>query len=60
MKLRSTWIRKCILPEYMIRDSQKLGNDYPAGEMYRSFIKIAWPALMESVLIGLISFVDSI
>lgn len=53
-------LRRLILPEYMVRDDQKLGSDYPAGEMYRSFIKIAWSALMESVLIGLISFVDTI
>ena len=53
-------IRKFFLPEYMLRDSQKLGSDYPAKEMYRSFVRIAWPALMESVLIGLVSFVDSV
>ncbi len=53
-------LRRLILPEYMVKDAQKLGNDYPAGEMYRSFIKIAWPALMESVLIGLVSFVDTV
>jgi len=60
MNALSTVFRKLLLPEHMIEDSRKLGNDYPAGEMYRSFVKIAWPALMESVLIGLVSFVDSI
>ena len=55
-----TGIRKLLLPEYMVKAQQKLGDDYPAGEMYPSFIRIAWPALMESVLIGLVSFVDSI
>lgn len=53
-------LRRLLLPEYMVKDSQKLGSDYPAGEMYRSFVRIAWPALMESVLIGMVSFVDSI
>ncbi len=53
-------LRRLILPEYMVRDEQKLGSDYPALEMYRSFVKIAWPALMESVLIGLVSFVDTV
>ncbi len=52
--------RKLILPQYMVRDTQKLGDDYPARDMYSSFIKIAWPALMESVLIGLVSFVDTV
>lgn len=53
-------LRKLLLPEYMVKPSQKLGDSCPAEEMYRSFIRIAWPALMESVLIGLISFVDSV
>jgi len=51
---------KLLLPENMIKDSVKLGDDYPAKGMYSSFVKIAWPALMESVLIGLVSFVDSV
>lgn len=54
------FLKKLLLPEYMVKNSQKLGTDYPAKEMYSSFIRIAWPALMESVLIGLVSFVDSI
>ena len=44
----------------MVREEQKIGSNYPAREMYTSFVKIAWPALMESVLIGLVSFVDTI
>ncbi len=47
-------------PEYMLKSSRKLGDDYPMGGMYRTFIAIAWPALMESMLGGLISFVDTI
>ncbi|MBQ8334358.1 MAG: MATE family efflux transporter [Clostridia bacterium] len=53
-------LKKLVLPEYMVRESLRMGSDYPAGEMYRNFIRIAWPALMESVLIGLVSFVDSV
>lgn len=60
LSVLSTTMKKLLLPENMIRDSQKLGNDYPAKEMYRNFIKIAWPALMESMLVGLVSFVDTI
>ena len=52
--------KKLVLPEYMVRDSLRMDDDYPAKEMYRNFIRIAWPALMESVLIGLVSFVDSV
>lgn len=49
-----------LLPENMVKDSEKLGDSYGAKEMYSSFVRIAWPALMESVLIGLVSFVDSV
>lgn len=57
--------KKLVLPEYMVRPSLRPADccpekDYPAKEMYRNFIRIAWPALMESVLIGLVSFVDSV
>ena len=44
----------------MVKDSEKLGDSYDAKAMYSGFVKIAWPALMESVLIGLVSFVDSV
>ena len=53
-------IERLIHPAYMLKPSQKLGDDYPMGAMYRTFITIAWPALMESMLGGLISFVDTI
>ena len=53
-------IRRIVSPEYMLKSSQKFGETYPGGEMYRNFVRIAWPALMESVLVGLVSFVDSV
>lgn len=59
-----TWIKRSlqclVLPRYMIRQDKKLADDFQTGEMYRKFIAIAWPALVESVLIGIISFVDSL
>ena len=60
MKSIEQVFRRLILPEYMIKENEKLGNDYPAKQMYANFVKIAWPALMESMLIGLVSFVDSV
>ncbi len=53
-------IKRLVYPEYMLRPSQKLGDSYPPGEMYRNFIRIAWPALMESFLGGLITFIDTV
>lgn len=45
-------------PEYMISPSMRQ-ESYSLSGMYRSFVKIAWPALVESVLMGLVTFIDS-
>ncbi len=45
-------------PEYMISPSMRQ-EPYSLSGMYRSFVKIAWPALVESVLMGLVTFIDS-
>ncbi|MBQ8552101.1 MAG: MATE family efflux transporter [Clostridia bacterium] len=44
----------------MVKPEQKMQEKYSTSEFYRSFIKIAWPAVMESVLLGLVNFIDSI
>lgn len=49
-----------VLPRYMIRDDRKKANDFDTRQMYSTFIRIAWPALVESFLIGVIAFVDSL
>ncbi len=46
-------------PKFMLKPEMRLDENYPAAEMYRSFAKIAWPALLESVLVGLVTFIDS-
>ncbi len=54
-------LTKFLAPSSMVPDSLRKADDpYEGRELYRNFVKIAWPALMESVLIGLVSFVDSI
>ena len=49
-----------VLPRYMIREDRKKEDDFDTRQMYSTFIKIAWPALLESFLIGVIAFVDSL
>ena len=49
-----------VLPRYMIREDRKKADDFDTRQMYSTFIKIAWPALLESFLIGVIAFVDSL
>lgn len=56
----ATLAQHLVLPKYMIHDDKKLANDFGAREMYGKFVRIAWPALVESVLLGIISFVDSL
>ena len=51
---------RLVLPRYMIRDDRKKENDFDTRQMYMTFIRIAWPALLESFLIGVINFVDSL
>ena len=49
-----------VLPRYMIRPDRKKADDFDTREMYSTFVRIAWPALLESFLIGVIAFVDSL
>lgn len=60
MSLLTHAIRRIVSPDYMLKSSQKLSDSYSGRDMYRAFVTIAWPALMESVLGGLISFVDTV
>ncbi len=53
-------LRRLYAPDYMLRISQKLQDKYSTKEFYKNFIKVAWPAVMESVLLGLVNFIDTI
>ncbi len=53
-------LRRFYAPDYMLKPSQKQQEHYSTKEIYKSFIKVAWPATAESVLLGLVNFVDSI
>ena len=48
------------LPRYMVSDRLKCGNDYDTKEIYKIFLLIAWPALAEQILAGIINFVDTL
>lgn len=55
-------IKSLLLPEHMIRADRRLGpsSDYHPRTMYSTFVRVAWPALLETVLAGLINFIDSV
>ena len=46
--------------QYMLKPEQKLQEKYDTKEIYKTFLKVAWPAMLESVLISLVGFIDSI
>ncbi|MBO4283848.1 MAG: MATE family efflux transporter [Clostridia bacterium] len=48
------------LPRYMVPDGKKLGDDFGTKQIYRIFFLLAWPALAEQVLTGIINFVDTL
>ncbi len=52
--------RRLYAPDFMLKPSQKMQEKYNTKEIYKSFIRVAWPATCESVLLGLVNFVDSI
>ena len=45
---------------YMIKSKDLLQDDLNSKSMYAIFLKMAYPALLESILIGVISFVDTL
>ena len=53
-------LRRLYAPDYMLKQRQKMQEKYKTGEFYKSFIKVAWPAVAESFLLGFVNFVDSI
>lgn len=53
-------IKKLFLPDYMLKPEQRLDDNYSAKDFYSTFIKIAWPTILEAVLNGLVNFVDSV
>jgi putative MATE family efflux protein len=53
-------LRKFYAPDFMLKSTQKREEHYSTEDIYKSFIKVAWPATAESVLLGLVNFIDSI
>ena len=45
---------------YMIKKKDVIADDLNSRSMYAIFLKMAYPALLESILIGVISFVDTL
>ncbi|MBP5428773.1 MAG: MATE family efflux transporter [Clostridia bacterium] len=57
---RPPFLVRFFLPRYMVRDDKKLGDDFGTKQIYLTFLLLAWPALAEQVLTGVINFVDTL
>ncbi len=53
-------LRRLYAPDFMLKREQKLEERYDTAEIYKSFLKVAWPATAESVLLGAVNFIDSV
>lgn len=52
-------IRRFYAPEYLVK-GKWLGCEYDTKTIYGNLLHVAWPSVLESVLIGLISFIDTV
>lgn len=53
-------VRHLYAPEYLLGKEKWAGEKYSAGQVYKTLSNVAWPAAAEAVLIGMMSFVDTI
>ena len=54
------FLLRFFLPRYMVPDSKKRGDDFGTKQIYLTFLLLAWPALAEQVLTGVVNFVDTL
>ncbi|MBO4452681.1 MAG: MATE family efflux transporter, partial [Clostridia bacterium] len=54
------FLRKLYSSESLAKNVDVIGDIPDTRGLYSSFMKIAWPAILESLLISLVGFVDSI
>lgn len=59
MSLHTT-LRRFYAPEHLIKKERFLEKPPDSVSVYRKLLKVAWPATLESVLLGLVSFVDGL
>ena len=47
-------------PEYLIKSPPPPDGSYDTRSVYSALLRVSWPAVLEALLIGLVSFADSI
>lgn len=53
-------IAKLIDPKAMLKDDRWVGDKPEAGAVFSTLFRVAWPSTLESLLISLMTFVDTI
>lgn len=53
-------LKRLMSAQYMLKPEQKMQDTYDTKQIYKTFLKVAWPATFESVLISLVSFIDAV
>lgn len=62
MKLRGVFmniLKKLYSPEHIIPESERLGDLPSARSAYRDVFKLAWPAILEAIMLHLCGMVDT-
>ncbi|NLA73726.1 MAG: MATE family efflux transporter, partial [Clostridiales bacterium] len=59
MKIK-TLIDRLYKPEYLIKSPPAEDGSYDAKRIYGTLLKFSWPAALEALLVGFISFADSV
>ncbi len=57
--MRTEFFKKIFSTEYMVKPSERLGSLPSDGEAYSSFVKLAWPAMIESLFVAMAGFIDT-
>ena len=56
---RINFLKKLFSTQYMVKPKERLGDIPSNKEAYFSFVKIAWPAMIESLFVAFAGFIDT-
>lgn len=60
MEMNVGILKKLFSTEYMVKPSERLGEIPKSKDAYSAFIKIAWPAMIESMFVAFTGFIDTV
>lgn len=57
---KKSFLGRFFEPEYLLGKEKWAGEKCSANEIYKTLFKVAWPATAETVLVSMMSFVDTV